>query len=64
MATYEFAVGDVDCYPRQDLTYVFKHHVSCTDGKISVTIKIVITFIFRFRRRSILLVVFVTVSNN
>ena len=41
---------------------VFKYHVSCTDGKISVRIKIAITLIFRFRRRPIQLVVFVTVG--
>ena len=38
---------------------VFKYHVSCTDRKISVRIKIGITFIFRFRRRPIQLVLFV-----
>ena len=38
---------------------VFKYHVSCTDGKISVRIKIGITFIFRFLRRPIQLVVFI-----
>ena len=41
---------------------VFKYHVSRTDGKISVRIKVGITFIFRFRRRPIQLVVFVPVG--
>jgi hypothetical protein len=42
--------------------HVFKYHVSCTDGKISFRIKIGITFIFRFHRRPIQLVVFVPVG--
>ena len=42
--------------------YVFKYHVSCTDGKISVRIKIRITFIFRFHCHPIHLVVFVPVG--
>ena len=37
----------------------FKYLVSCTDGKISVRIKNGITFIFRFRLRPNLIVVFV-----
>ena len=36
----------------------FKYHVSCTDGKISVRINIIIIFIFRFHRCSIQIVVF------
>ena len=40
---------------------VFKYHVSCTDGKISVK-KIGIILIFRFRRRPIQLVLFVPVG--
>jgi hypothetical protein len=41
---------------------VFKYHVSCTDGKISVRIKIEITFIFRFHCHPIQLIVFVPVG--
>ena len=41
---------------------VFKYHVSCTDGKITVRIKIGITFIFRLQRRSIQLPVSVPVG--
>ena len=41
---------------------VFKFHVLCTDGKISVRIKIGITFILRFHRNPIQLVVFVPVG--
>ena len=41
---------------------VFKYHVSCTDGKISVTIKIGIDFIFRSHRRPIQLVILVLVA--
>ena len=40
----------------------FKYHVSCTDGEISVRIKIEITFIFRLHRRPIQLVLFVPVG--
>ena len=39
-----------------------KYRVSCADGKISVSIKIAITFIFRFHRRPIQLFVFVPIS--
>ena len=42
--------------------FVFKYLVPCTDGKISVRIKIAITFIFRFHRRPIQLVVLVPVG--
>ena len=41
---------------------VFKYHVSCTNGKISVRIKIGITFIFMFYHSPILLVMFVPVG--
>ena len=41
---------------------VFKYHVSCTDRKISVRIKIGFTFTFRLDRLTIQLVVFVPVS--
>ena len=41
---------------------VFKYHVSCPDGTISVRIKIRITFIFRFLRRPIPLIVLVPVG--
>ena len=37
----------------------FIHHVSCTDGKISVRIKIGINFILWFHRRPIQIVVLV-----
>ena len=40
----------------------FKYHVSCADGKISLRIKIEITFIFRFHFRPIQLVVFIPVG--
>ena len=40
----------------------FKYHVSCTDGKISVSIKIGFNFTFRFHRRPIQLFVFFPVS--
>jgi hypothetical protein len=39
-----------------------KYHVSCADGKISVKIKIEITFNFRLQRRAIQLVVLVPVG--
>ena len=32
---------------------VFKYHVSCTDGKISIRMKIGINFIYGFHRRPI-----------
>ena len=38
---------------------VLKYHVSCTDGKNSVRIKIEITFIFRLHRRPFQLVMLV-----
>ena len=41
---------------------VIEYHVSCTAGKISVGIKIGITFIFRFHRRPMQLVVIVPVA--
>ena len=41
---------------------VFEYHVSCTDGKISVRIKIGITFIFRLHRHSIQLVMLAPVD--
>jgi hypothetical protein len=40
----------------------FKYHVSCTDGKISVGIKIGITFIFWLHLHPIQLVVFVPID--
>ena len=40
----------------------FKYHVSSIDGKISVKIKIEITFIFRLHRHPIQLVMFVPVG--
>ena len=43
-------------------TNTFKYHVSCTDGKVSVRIKIGITFIFRFHYRPIQIVVFFLVG--
>ena len=48
--------------PRISRSNVFKYHVSCTDGKTSVRIKIGITFIFRFHRRPIQLVVFIPIG--
>ena len=48
---------------RHELVFnVHKYRVSYTDGKISVRIKIGITFFFRFHRRPIQLVVFVPVG--
>jgi hypothetical protein len=44
------------------LQCLFKYHVSCTDGKISVRIKIEITIIFRLRHLPIQLVVFIPVG--
>ena len=41
---------------------VFRYHVSRTDGKVAVRIKIGITFIFRFHRCPIKLVAFVPVG--
>ena len=43
---------------------VFKYHVSGTGGKISVKIKVGITFIFRFHRRLIQLIVFVQLQRS
>ena len=45
-----------------DILNVLKHHISCTDGKISVKIKIEITLICRFDRHPIQLVMFVPVG--
>ena len=44
------------------ILFWLKHHVPCTDGKISVRIKIEITFFFRLHRRPIQLVVLVPVG--
>ena len=46
----------------QEYRNIFKYHVSCTDGKISVRINIEITFIFRLHRRPMKLVVLVPVG--
>ena len=43
-------------------TNVVKYNVSCTDGNISVRIKIGNTFIFRLHARPIQLIVFVPVA--
>ena len=50
------------CFRQAIYIFVFKYHLSCTYGKISVTIKIGITFIFKFHQRPVQLVAFLPVG--
>jgi hypothetical protein len=60
--SYVLCYKQISIIYRIPLLHVFKYHVSCTDGKISVSIKIGITFIFRFHRCPIQLIMFVPVD--